>query len=156
MVGTTAIAFFVSTLIQALIIVNNTSYIPTAWQGTLLFWAVLLVCVAMNTVLSSALPTIETVVLILHILGFFAIMIPLLYLAPKNNAHDVFTTFYNKGGWNTQALSFFVGLNGNVIAFVGMILSPRNGHVLILLTLIKAQMALSTCVELDRRLNGLS
>lgn len=73
----------------------------------------------MNTVFSKALPTIEVAVLILHILGFFAIIIPLLYLAPKDSAKDVFTAFQNAGGWSSQTLSFFVGLNGVAVAFVG-------------------------------------
>lgn len=86
----------------------------------MLFWAVLLVCVAMNTIFSRVLPTIEVIVLILHVLGFFAIIIPLLYLAPKDSASSVFTTFQNSGGWSSQTLSFFIGLNGAAVAFVGM------------------------------------
>ena len=58
-------------------------------------------------------------ILILHIVGFFAILIPLTYLAPHANAHDVFATFINVGGWDTQAYSFFVGLVGSAFAFVG-------------------------------------
>ena len=117
--GTTATAFFVSSLLQALLVLNIPTYEPLGWQGTLLFWAVLVVCVMMNTILSRALPAIEIAILILHILGFFAIIVPLIYLAPKDSAHDVFTTFQNDGGWSNQALSFFIGLNGNAIAFVG-------------------------------------
>ena len=93
---------------------------PLGWQGTLLFWAVLLVCVAINTVLSKALPTIEVLILIFHVLGFFAILIPLIYLAPKDSAAHIFTAFKNEGGWSTQALSFLIGLNGNAVAFVGI------------------------------------
>lgn len=118
--GLTATAFFVSTLIQALMVQNDPNYQPTGWQGTLLFWAVLLFCVAINTVLSSALPVIEILILILHVLGFIAIIIPLVYLAPhRNSASSVFNNFLNGGGWSTQALSFFIGLNGNAVAFVG-------------------------------------
>jgi hypothetical protein len=73
----------------------------------------------MNTILSKALPAIEVAVLILHVLGFFAVLVPLTWLSPKSSASDVFTTFQNAGGWNTQALSFFIGLNGNAVAFVG-------------------------------------
>lgn len=116
--GTTATAFFVSSLIQGLLVLNI-DYEPIGWHGTLLFWAVLLLCVFMNTILSKALPAIEVAVLILHILGFFAILVPLTWLAPKASASDVFTTFQNAGGWSTQALSFFIGLNGNAVAFVG-------------------------------------
>ena len=82
-------------------------------------WAVLILCVAINTVLSGILPAIEIFILILHILGFFAIIIPLIYLAPHGDAGYIFSTFFNEGGWSTQALSFFVGLQGNAAAFVG-------------------------------------
>ena len=118
--GTTATSFFVSSLIQALMVLNDLGYEAIGWQGTLIFWAVLLVCVALNTIFSKALPTIEVAVLVLHILGFFAIIIPLLYLAPKASAKTVFTTFQNAGGWSSQTLSFFIGLNGAAVAFVGL------------------------------------
>lgn len=52
-------------------------------------------------------------------MGFLAILIPLTYLAPHDNAQEVFGTFINAGGWNTQTYSFFVGLIGPVFAFVG-------------------------------------
>ena len=72
-----------------------------------------------NTFLSGILPAIEVVILILHVLSFFAILIPLVYLAPSHNsAKDVFTTWINSG-WPTQALSFFIGIQGNALAFVG-------------------------------------
>ena len=85
-----------------------------------MYWLVLLLCVCINTVFSKALPAIEIVVLILHVMGFFAILIPLVYLSPqRNSAHDIFTTFINGGNWKTQALSFFIGLNGNAASFIG-------------------------------------
>lgn len=52
-------------------------------------------------------------------LGSRSSYVPLVYLAPHGNAHDVFATFLNLGGWDTQALSFFVGLSGNAFAFLG-------------------------------------
>jgi choline transport protein len=100
-------------------VLNNPDYVPLGWQGTLLYWAVLLLCVFINTALSKALPAIEIAILILHVLGFFIILIPLVYLAPKGDAKDIFTNFQNLGGWQTQALSFFIGLNGNAVAFLG-------------------------------------
>ena len=115
----TAGAFFVGSLIQAVVIQNHPDFTLTGWQGTLLFYAVLLLCVTINTASSKALPVIEILVLILHIIGFFAILIPLVYLAPHSDAKSVFTLFSNGGGWNTQALSFFIGLNGNAVAFLG-------------------------------------
>ena len=115
----TASAFFVSSLIEGLIVQNAPSYTPKGWQGTLIFYAILLLCISINTILSKTLPAIEVLVLVLHLLGFFAILIPLVYLAPHGNTYTVFTSFSNEGGWSTQALSFFIGLNGNAAALLG-------------------------------------
>jgi hypothetical protein len=64
-------------------------------------------------------------ILCLHILGFFAILIPLVYLAPHGTAKDVFATFINGGGWSTNGVSFFVGLITSVFSFLGMRPSKR-------------------------------
>ncbi|KAI4187238.1 MAG: hypothetical protein L6R41_002956, partial [Letrouitia leprolyta] len=40
-------------------------------------------------------------------------------MAPHGTASDVFTVFVNGGGWKTTGLSFFVGITGNVFAFLG-------------------------------------
>ena len=114
-----ATSFFVSSLIMALVVQNQPSFVPKSWQETLLFWAILCVSVTINTIFSGALPLIEIMILILHILGFFATIIPLVYLAPHKSAAEVFGSFSNAGGWSTRALSFFVGLQGNANAFVG-------------------------------------
>ena len=58
--------------------------------------------------------------LFFHILGFFGILIPLVYLAPHQSAKEVFTTFYNGGDWSTNGLSFFVGLVTAMDAFPGL------------------------------------
>ena len=72
--------------------------------------------------------------LILHILGFFAIIIPLLTLGPRGDTKEVFTTFINTGGWSSQGLSFCIGLMGNVFAFVGEFFV--SGHLEQILTFI--------------------
>ncbi|RAQ99182.1 amino acid transporter [Stemphylium lycopersici] len=58
-------------------------------------------------------------ILQIHILGFFGILIPLVYLAPHSDA-SIFTTFVNSGGWSSQGLSFMVGLPSSVFALVGV------------------------------------
>lgn len=68
------------TQIEALIQLNDPNYVPQRWEGTLLFWATILVAVLINTVLGQLLPPIETAMLIIHVLGFFAILIPLVYV----------------------------------------------------------------------------
>lgn len=98
---------------------NNASYSPQPYQVTLLLWAAILFAVFINTVISNILPKIEGLMLILHVLGFFAILIPLVYLAPHTDAKTVFTTFIQEGGWKTQGLSFMIGLIGPVFNFLG-------------------------------------
>ena len=115
----TTTAFFVGTLTQGLVVENHSDYTFQRWHGTLLTWAAILVAVVFNTVLTRALPKVEVMGLVLHILGFVAILIPLVYLAPHGTASEVFTVFLNGGSWNSQGLSFFIGLVSNATAFLG-------------------------------------
>ncbi len=112
---------FVGTILQGLIILGNDNYEPHPWHGTLLCWAVLAVAVFINTVVSSLLPMIEGIILVLHVLGFFAVLIPLVYLAPHGSTASIFRTVLNEGGWPTQGLSFCVGFIGNVTTFVSIL-----------------------------------
>ena len=57
--------------------------------------------------------------LFFHILGFIGILIPLVYLGPRQPAHEVFTTFLNEGDWSTTTLAFFVGLITATNSFPG-------------------------------------
>ncbi|KAF1843337.1 amino acid transporter [Cucurbitaria berberidis CBS 394.84] len=118
----TSVCFFVADLILQLVSLNDFGggFVREGWHGTLLLWAILLLCVFINVFVSGALPAIEVVVLIVHVLGFFGILVPLVYLtSTHNSAKQIFTTFHNTGNWSTQALAFFVGLQGNALAFVG-------------------------------------
>ncbi len=115
---TASSGYLIETLIQALIIFTNTTYVPTAWQGMLLYWAVILFAVFINTIASRTLAKFEGVVLILHIFGFLAVLIPLVYLGPHSDA-SIYTTFLNEGGWSSQGLSFFVGLSGSTFTLLG-------------------------------------
>ncbi|KAF4624851.1 hypothetical protein G7Y89_g13317 [Cudoniella acicularis] len=117
--GVAGIGFLSGTLIQGIIALNNANYMPKPWQGTLLFWAAIFFAVFINTVVSSLLPKVEGSVLILHVLGFFAILIPLVNMGPQGNASDVFTVFQNGGGWQTQGVSFMIGMIGSVWNFLG-------------------------------------
>ena len=53
---------------------------------------------------------IEGIVLIIHIMGLFAIIIPLWVLAPRASPDAAFMQFTNNGGWATTGLSVMVGL----------------------------------------------
>lgn len=106
-------------MIQGLIVLNNPTYVPQRWQGTLLFYAVILFGWFSNTFLVKLLPKIESLVLIIHIGGFFGVLIPLVSTAPHGSASEVFGHFENGGGWSTQGLSFFVGIVTGVYSFLG-------------------------------------
>ncbi|KAJ3459592.1 hypothetical protein MRS44_015665 [Fusarium solani] len=112
-------ALLTGNMILGLTSLNDDGFQPKLWQGTLLFWAIFIFAVFINTLASSALPKFEGLILILHVLGFFAILIPLVTLGPHGDAKEIFTTFINNGAWPSQGLSFMVGMMGNVFAFVG-------------------------------------
>lgn len=114
-----SVGYLNGTMTQGLIIFTDPSYEPHPWHSVMLFWGVILFGVSVNTVISSWLPKFEGLILILHIIGFFAIILPLVILGPRTQPSQVFQTFINGGNWPTNGLSFFVGLLGNVFAFFG-------------------------------------
>lgn len=114
-----AICYLTGTIIQGLIILNNESYIPEAWHGTLLVIAITAFAVIFNTVLAKKLPLVEALLLFLHVLGLFAIMIVLWILAPTAKAHNVWFEFTNAGGWNSNGTATMVGLLSPVISTIG-------------------------------------
>ncbi|KAJ3555611.1 hypothetical protein NPX13_g10322 [Xylaria arbuscula] len=114
-------AYLTGTAVQGLIILTHPDYLNNIqnWHGTLLFWAVLLLGYAINTGLSSLLARFEGLVLVFHILGFFAVIFPLVFLSEHSSSEAVWNNWLNLGNWPTQGLSFSIGILGNVFAFVG-------------------------------------
>lgn len=88
-------AYLTGTLVQGLIALTVPVYGPKSWHSTLLYWAAVFVAVFINTVGSSRLPTFDVLISILHVMGFFVILIPLVVLGPHGNASDVFGLFLN-------------------------------------------------------------
>ncbi|KAK7713111.1 hypothetical protein SLS63_012141 [Diaporthe eres] len=100
--------FVTGTMIQGLILLTHPEY-GTAmqnWHGTLLFWGVVLLGFAINSAIGSLLAKFEGLVLVLHLLGFFAIMLPLALLSEHGDSAAVFNNFYNLGDWQTQVPDF--------------------------------------------------
>lgn len=114
-----SVAFLGGTMIQGLLVLNYEDYNFQRWHGTLLFYAILGLSLLINTYLARLLPKIEAMVLVVHTIGFFCILIPLIYLGPHGSVQDVFATFTNKGGWRSDGLSFFVGVSTSMYSFVG-------------------------------------
>jgi amino acid transporter len=115
---TAAQAFLAGQIMQSVILVLNDDYSGKPWQAMLFGWAVLAFAVVINTVGSKTLAHFEGMILILHLLGFFAILVPLVYLSPHNDP-AIFTKIINSGGWSTQGLSWMVGMPSTIFCLVG-------------------------------------
>ena len=109
------------TLIQNIVLLTHPSYAERMenWHGTMLLWAVLLLIYAINTSLPRLFVKFEGYAFVLHLLGFFAVMLPLIFLGEKTSSANVWNQFKNMGEWHTQGLSFCIGIIGTVFAFAG-------------------------------------
>ncbi|GAT24587.1 GABA permease [Aspergillus luchuensis] len=114
-----SIAFLAGTIIQGLVILNYPDYVSERWHGTLITIAITLFSVLFNTFLAKKLPLVEAFILILHVAGFFIVIIPLWVLAPIKDAKSVFTQFTNGGDWNSNGTATMVGLITAITAMIG-------------------------------------
>ena len=85
----------------------------------MLTFAVASFSIFFNTFLVKKLPLVEGIVLVIHVFGFFAVLITLWVLGPVGNAHEVFTTFNDYGGWGNYGLSSLVGILAVMIPLLG-------------------------------------
>ncbi|KAF9876393.1 hypothetical protein CkaCkLH20_06336 [Colletotrichum karsti] len=116
---TSSAAFAAGLQVQSLIILNDDSYIPARWQGMLFYWAILVYGMTMNIWGHRLLPTANIVSGVLHATGFIAILIVLGVMAPKNTASFVFKEFTNSSGWESDGVSWLVGLISAVYPYLG-------------------------------------
>jgi choline transport protein len=108
--GVLGSTFIVGTVIQGLVILNYPTYVPERWHGTMIVWVIVIFCVFFNTIGARRLPLVEGMVLIIHMMGLFAIAVPLWILSPRSRAIDALLTFTNGGEWPTMGLSAMIGL----------------------------------------------
>ena len=112
-------------------ILGNPNYSPQPYHLVLISWAVLAFSVLINTRGDLLLPRFEAAMLLLHVFGFFAVVIPLVTLGPHQKTADVFATFSNGGEWHTQGLSFMIGILGMLWTFSGSFRQTYVKHALI-------------------------
>lgn len=117
--ATTSSTLLAGQMIQGIAVLNYPDYTPKHWQTTLLFYAMILFALFVNTYLANMLPAVEGMIFIIHLLGFVAILFPLVYLSPHGDM-SLFNTFMNEGGWSNQGLSSCVGIISSVFALLGM------------------------------------
>ncbi|KAJ5086877.1 amino acid permease [Penicillium alfredii] len=112
-------AFLTGTMTQGVAILGHKLYNSQPWHGTLIVWASLSCALLVNLLSGKLLPRIEVVILVVHILGFFGIVIPLTYMSDHKTKEEVFLDFLNSGNFATQGLSWFVGMTSCAFAFGG-------------------------------------
>lgn len=117
--NTAAGAFFAATMIQGVMVQNDPTYGYHRWHGTLLMWAVMLVVFLVNSIGTKLLALAEGCILILHLSAFLAILVPLLYFSQKGSSAEVWGTFTNNAGWNSNGLAWFVGLISANLPLIG-------------------------------------
>lgn len=117
MAGT--MGYLIATVLQGIVILGQPQYEAKSWHTVLIAWAISIFAVLVNSTTGRALARFEGIVLVLHLAGFFGVIIPLVYLAPHNEPSAVFSTFLNEGGWSSQALSFLVGFPSGASTLIG-------------------------------------
>lgn len=118
---TTSACFAAGLQLQALIIMNNPSYVPERWHAMLLVWAVLAYAAAINIWGPKLLPHLNLASGIFHISGFVAIVVVLGVMSTKASAAFVFVEVTNSSGWESDGVSWLVGLISAVYPFLGYV-----------------------------------
>ena len=101
--------FLTGTLIQVIMLENNSDYLFPAWHGSLLVMACIVLTLAGNIFLSRYIPRVQTAFFIVHVLLFVGFIVPICINAPKASAKEVFTEFTNTGMATSSTRSWGLG-----------------------------------------------
>lgn len=129
-------SYLCGTEIQGTAILAHRYYEAEAWHGTLIVWAALSAALLANLVGGKFLPRLEAVILVVHIVGFFGILIPLTYMSEHKTTDEVFLQFLNSGKFQTQGVSWFVGMTSCAFAFAGGDAAVHVSHSMIISTML--------------------
>lgn len=113
------VCFMVGGVVQGLIALNVQNYEWHSYHATLLAIAIIAFSIVFNTALAVRLPVIEGFLLIIHVAGLLAIIIPLWVMAPRGDAPQTLLVFTNNGGWSSTGLSAMIGLSSIVGLLIG-------------------------------------
>ncbi|KAL4815125.1 amino acid/polyamine transporter I [Aspergillus spinulosporus] len=123
--GSASGSFLTGTIIQGLITIRNPDYSPENWHGTLFVFAMIFVIYIFNVYASDAMPVLNNLLMIFHVLSWCAILIVLWAMAPHRTAKSVFTEWSNQGGWSSIGLSVMIG---QISAIYGSLSSDATAH----------------------------
>jgi len=120
-------AYLVANIILAIAAAQHPEYVNKDWHGLLVIYAIVLLGVIVNTYLGVIFPALESMVFIVHVIGYFIVLIVLAYLAPKQPASFVFENFFNGGEFSTMGQSVLAGAVPIMLGFAGMSIQDRFG-----------------------------
>ncbi|KAF2771417.1 amino acid permease 2 [Teratosphaeria nubilosa] len=103
--------WFIACLVQTLVTVGTDAQTPfTGWQTALVAIGCVMLAYLANIYGAMALPYWQVPVFAIHILAYFAYVIPIWVSAPVVTSHkDVWSDFRGRGGWSSAGLSVLVG-----------------------------------------------
>lgn len=118
--GIPACAQMLSGLVIGLVLlVNPEAQIGELWHVTLIMFLWLFLMIGFNIFLAQHLPLAEGIILVLHVLAFFAFLVLFWSMAERSPVEEVFTTWTNGGGWSSMGVSALVGLSTPLWCFIG-------------------------------------
>lgn len=85
------------------------SYVSQPWHSFLLALASIIITYVGNVYGAKVLPYWQNPLFALHIMVFFAYIIPIWVNAPLSTHEQVWNTFEASGGWNGMGLTIMVG-----------------------------------------------
>lgn len=117
---TASAAFAAGLQLLSLVNVNNPSFVAQRWQGMLFYWFILAYVLVLNVWGSRILSHANIAAGVLHVAGFVVITVVLGAMTEqKHTAAYVFTEVSNTSGWQSDGLSWLVGLLSTVYPFLG-------------------------------------
>ncbi|KAF7717050.1 Uncharacterized protein PECH_000756 [Penicillium ucsense] len=118
--STTSICYLIANQIQAMVLLNNPSYAPKQWQGTLIMWAVILSAGLVNIYGIKMLPALQMMGGILHITLFIALVVPIILLSRRSTPEFVFTELLTaEHGWQSPGVAWCLGMLTVTYCFLG-------------------------------------
>ena len=112
--------FLVGTLIQSIISINNPSYMFPHWHATLLVVGAVGIAYAGNVFGSKILPYCQSAVFAIHLMAYFAFIIPIWVNAPRATSRQVWIEFTFSGGWSSLGLAMMIGQLSGMFTQIGV------------------------------------
>lgn len=112
--------FLVGTLIQSIISINIPTYAFPYWHATLLVMGAVAIALAGNVLGSKVLPYWQNAIFVVHVIAYFAFIIPIWVNAPRVSSKQVWTGFENSGNWSSLSLCIMTGQLSGIYTQVGV------------------------------------